>query len=222
MPTLQATLKASGSYSKSTQAQPAQSWRCWLVAHAPSLGCGWGSLRCAGENERASRARCGFACRPHDNWRRNETRGQPYQLRSGARPQCEEYGAVIVRRSLATIGTLHGSAVRAIARLRRSQSRDDSDDSNINGLTVLCAAHVANIGLVPKGRQLRDSNRNDQRRGEQSGRPAPFARQERRDLVHPRKHSEANSETCIGHSPDECYGRARLCFGLAPFRAGTE
>jgi hypothetical protein len=69
---------------------------------------------------------------------------------------------------------------------------------------------------------LRNSNGSDQSRGEQSGRPASFARQERRDLVRSRKHSESNSETCIGHGPGECCGRARLCFDLDLFRTSLD
>jgi hypothetical protein len=44
------------------------------------------------------------------------------------------------------------------------------DDSNIDCLAVLSALYVPNIGLVPRCRELRESNRGDERRCEKSGR----------------------------------------------------
>lgn len=202
------TVTANGACSTSTQVQTAQSRR-WisLVDEANDSGRRWGSLRCAGQDERASRPRCELACRPHDNRRRLEAYGQPYQLRSRACPECEDNRAVIVRRRLATVGTLHPSAVRAIARSGRSQIRDDPD---IDGLAVLRALHVANPDLVPGCRKLRDPHERNEGSAEQSDSHVSLAGHGRQGLVRVRSHSAANFEPCIGHWPGKCCGRARL------------
>ena len=72
---------------------------------------------------------------------------------------------MIVRRGPGGAGPVDPGTGRLIERERELQARYDSD---IDRLAVLCALHVPDAGLVPRGGELRESDRGDQRRGKET------------------------------------------------------
>lgn len=63
---------------------------------------------------------------------------------------------------------------------------------------MLRALYVPDAGLVPRGRELRESDRRDQRRGEQSDRHSPLAWSEQPNLVRLHEHTAGDCEPRIG------------------------
>jgi hypothetical protein len=134
-----------------------------------TLGRGRRGLRRAREDDGTPGTRRRSADTPHGRGRRREPRRRPQDLMLGAPSERERHSAVIVPCRRPSLGPCDSGA-RVTARRRCSIVRERGD---VGHLTVLGAAHVSHAGLVPRQRELGESDRGDQRRGEQPGRDRP-------------------------------------------------
>ena len=134
-------------------------------------------LRRACQDERTPRTRRRIASAPHDGRRRREPRGRPQDLLLNAPSERERHSAVIVPLGRSGLGAGKRGA-RDTARRRCFLARECSD---MRHLAVLGAAYVLHAGLVPGCRELRETDRGNQRCREQPGRHRP--RQGSRETV---------------------------------------
>ena len=106
-----------------------------------------------------------------------------------------------MRRGPGGAGPVDPGTGRLIERERELQARYDSD---IDRLAVLCALHVPDAGLVPRGGELRESDCSDQRDCEQSSRHDAPEGHEGPLLVHMCEHSVSNCEIRFDREQGNC------------------